>query len=574
MRPSVIRHERAKGRAWRGFARALWLFSALTLPMCSRSELQEGELTASDGAHSGAGGQSPATGGVVTAGGVAVSAGGATSGGRGASAGASGRLGVGGSITFGGSVALGGALSGAGRAGSGGAAGGFGGQSTGARSGSAGLGGVGAAAASAGAANAGFTGGGVAGFDAGAGAGGDAGASGAGPSVAPAAVGLALGAFHTCVYLADGALRCWGTEGYIGLGRVGTIGDDEAPATTLPVDIGGKVSAAAAGWYHTCVILESRNVRCFGPGLYGLLGYGNINSIGLSEAPATAGDVHVGGPVVQLAAGTMHTCAALEDGTVRCWGRNEDGQLGYPNLDSIGDDELPDAAGPVNVGGFVVQLAGGLGHTCALLDNGSVRCWGRGGSGRLGYGNENAIGDDETPAEAGDVDIGGKVTSIAAGAMHTCALLEGGTVRCWGVGFFGALGYGNLQNVGDGEVPADAGDVNVGGRVVEISAGDFATCARLESGAVRCWGAGDQGELGYGNTLAIGDDESPAAAGDVPVGAPVTHVDVGYLHVCVTLETGAVRCWGRGSTAALGYGNENSIGDDETPAYAGDVDFE
>src|SRR6185369_17045588 len=96
-------------------------------------------------------------------------------------------------------------------------------------------------------------------------------------------------------------------------------------------------------------------------------------------------------------------------------------------------------------------------------------------------------------------------------------------------------------------------------------------CALLEGGTVRCWGSGMQGELGHGNVENIGDDETPASAGDIDVGGIVTNVDAGFLHVCATLESGSARCWGRGSTGALGYGNLQDIGDDETPASAGDV---
>jgi alpha-tubulin suppressor-like RCC1 family protein len=99
----------------------------------------------------------------------------------------------------------------------------------------------------------------------------------------------------------------------------------------------------------------------------------------------------------------------------------------------------------------------------------------------------------------------------------------------------------------------------VGGPVVQIVASMFRTCALLDTGKVRCWGRGYGGGLGYGNVESIGDDETP------------TRVDVGFLHTCVTLDTGKVRCWGRAGTGALGYGNIHDIGDDEAPALAGDV---
>src|SRR5690606_21213234 len=160
------------------------------------------------------------------------------------------------------------------------------------------------------------------------------------------------------------------------------------------------------------------------------LGYGNTNNIGDDEHPATAGDVNLGGDVTQLAADSDHTCAVLKGGWVRCWGSNAFGRLGYGNTNDIGDDEAPASAGDVNVGGPVTQLVAGARHTCALLENGRVRCWGEGSGGSLGYGNTNTIGDDEHPATAGDVDVGGTVIQLAAGGWHTCALLENRRVRC------------------------------------------------------------------------------------------------------------------------------------------------
>jgi alpha-tubulin suppressor-like RCC1 family protein len=332
-----------------------------------------------------------------------------------------------------------------------------------------------------------------------------------------------------------------------------------------------RVTQVAAGSNHTCALLDTGAVRCWGYGANGRLGYGNTDTIGDDEAPAFAGDVDVGGTVTQLAAGVSHTCALLDAGAVRCWGDGDFGRLGYGNTDTIGDDETPASAGDVDVGGTVTQIAAGAFHTCALLDFGAVRCWGRGLSGQLGYGNTDTIGDDETPASAGNVIVGGTVTQIAAGGNYTCALLETGAVRCWGAGSFGPLGYGNVNSIGDDETPASAGSVIVGGTVAQVAAGDAHTCALLDTGAVRCWGFGANGRLGYGNTNSIGDDEIPASAGDIGVGGTVTHITTGGGHTCALRDTGAVRCWGLGTSGALGYGNTDNIGDDETPATAGDV---
>src|SRR6185295_19801259 len=114
--------------------------------------------------------------------------------------------------------------------------------------------------------------------------------------------------------------------------------------------------------------------------------------------------------------------------------------LGYANTTRIGDNEPPSAAGDLELGGAAVQLAAGARHTCALLDTGAVRCWGSAAQGRLGYANTTDIGDTEVPSAAGDVPLGGRVTQITAGDTHTCALIDG-HVRCWGEGSLGRLGH-------------------------------------------------------------------------------------------------------------------------------------
>ena len=350
-------------------------------------------------------------------------------------------------------------------------------------------------------------------------------------------------------------------------------GDADANAPTEGGNAPAKVADIAAGFAHTCVRLETNAVRCWGAGTYGQLGYANGNSIGDLATPASvgAGDVNVGGAVAELALGDDHTCARTASGGVRCWGRGEHGRLGYGNVNDIGLLAAPAAAGDVNVGGPALGLAAAWSHTCARMAGGAVRCWGFGRHGKLGYGNTRDIGDDETPASAGDVNVGGPVAQIAAGYAHTCALLRSGAVRCWGAGGSGQLGYGNAVTIGDDEAPASAGDVNVGGPVTQIVAGYVHTCALLSAGTVRCWGQGNTGQLGYGSVFPVGDDKTPAGVGDVSVGGRVVKLAAGYAHTCALLSTGAVRCWGFGASGQLGYGNTRSIGDDELPSSAGDV---
>jgi alpha-tubulin suppressor-like RCC1 family protein len=358
-------------------------------------------------------------------------------------------------------------------------------------------------------------------------------------------VDVALGVGHTCALLNTGDVQCWGshTNGELGYGPLGddNVGDDQNPKLAAPrptpIDLGGKAVQIAAGVSkRTCAVLDNGKVRCWGLAIDGELGYpvsepggGDVDPniiVGDNETPASVGDVDVGGNVVQISLGGQHTCALLDDGNVRCWGQGEAGALGYGSTEDYGDQETPAAAGNINMGGVrVLQIAAGGTHTCALLEGGTVRCWGRANEGQLGYGMTTFNGDQllgnepgETPAEIGDVNVGGTVVQITAGGQHTCALLDDGGVRCWGTAFRGVLGYSNLANIGDNETPADVGNVNIGEKAVRIVAGGFHTCALLETGNVRCWGFNDYGQLGYGNETMIGDTEAPVSAGDVLLG--------------------------------------------------------
>jgi cysteine-rich repeat protein len=383
---------------------------------------------------------------------------------------------------------------------------------------------------------------------------------------------LIAGSSYTCVLLEGGDVRCWGDnrDGQLGYGHTNHIGDDEEPSSVDTVDVGGRVVQLAAGGQHRCALLEGGDVRCWGANSHGQLGYGHRDTIGDDEVPSSVDTVDVGGRVVQLAAGGLHTCALLEGGDVRCWGDNWDSQLGYGHRDTIGDDEVPSSVDTVDVGGRVVQLAAGGEHTCALLEGGGVRCWGRNSDGQLGYGHMNAI---VAPSSAGDVNADGRVVQVVAGDMHTCALREDGQVRCWGNNDDGELGYGHWEDIGDNELPGRAGDVDVGGSSVQVAAGRRHTCALLEDGTIRCWGINQSGQLGQGHVYHIGDNELPGSVDVVDVGGHAVEIATGDYHTCALLEGGTLRCWGSNWAGQLGYGHTRLIGDTELPASVAPVSY-
>ncbi len=282
-----------------------------------------------------------------------------------------------------------------------------------------------------------------------------------------------------------------------------------------------------------------------------------------------------------LDVGAEHACAVLGDGSVRCWGHNTFGQLGYGNTSDVGDDEQPAAAGPVKLGAgrTARAVATGTDHTCALLDDGTVRCWGRNNVGQLGQGNTTDIGDDETPDSVPPVQLGAgrKAVAITAGNQISCALLDDRTVRCWGADTSGQLGTnGPATNIGDDETPAQAPVVGLDLPALAISASSSNhVCALLEGGRVGCWGEGSFGALGYGNNQTVGDDEDPQDAGYVNVGAGRTAkaISTGAYDSCAILDDDSLRCWGYGQYGRLGLGNQSSVGMSDVPGSAPVLNF-
>jgi alpha-tubulin suppressor-like RCC1 family protein len=280
------------------------------------------------------------------------------------------------------------------------------------------------------------------------------------------------------------------------------------------------------------------------------------------------GYVTLGGVATRIAAGGDHTCAILQGGALRCWGRNDAGQLGRGNTANIGDNETVFSAGNVDLGaGVTVQdLALGGFHTCALLTTGAVRCWGRNEVGQLGYGNTATLGDNEPINNLPNVSLTGTVRKLVAGNTYTCALTFAGTLRCWGNGFYGQLGqnfpgwngihtaFGN-PNWGDSanELPSTLpSDINTGAQVTDMAAGDFHICALSTDGALKCWGLGENGQLGYGNLNSLG---IPAAGGVNLDGVTAYRISAGANHTCALRSNGTARCWGQGADGRLGRGS-------------------
>ncbi|MCY1004596.1 hypothetical protein OV079_03220 [Nannocystis pusilla] len=245
-------------------------------------------------------------------------------------------------------------------------------------------------------------------------------------------------------------------------------------------------------------------MRCWGGNAWGQLGRGDTRDVGDEPGALPVASLALAGPAEQIGAGHGHVCAILGGGQLRCWGWNLLGQLGNGSTEALGDeaDELPP---PTVALAGVVEVVAGVSHTCARVEAGTVHCWGSSSRGELGYGDAlrrgDAPGDLPTPAVA----LGGAAVQLAAGGHHTCALLADASLRCWGANDAGQLGQARTGDVGDepGEMPPPP--IAVDG-VVQVVAGANHTCTRHEDGAVRCWGAGAAGQLGDGKTADVGVD--------------------------------------------------------------------
>lgn len=382
-------------------------------------------------------------------------------------------------------------------------------------------------------------------------------------------VQVAAGGRQTCARFSDGNVRCWG-HGQYGVLGYASVSDVRVPSSApSDVSLGGTATQIVTGYYHTCALLSGGGVRCWGRNDVGQLGYPGHGDVGDDESPASMPLVNVGGTVTALAAGTKHTCARLSTGAVKCWGQGLFGALGYGNTANVGDDESPASVSSVPVGASVTSIAAGGFHTCARLSSGTTRCWGANGFGQLGYGQVSGtwaqIGDNETPASVGDVPLGGSASTYALNDSNTCALFSGGSVKCWGAGS-AYLGYGTTVNLGDDETVASLPSLALGAATAEVVSGASHHCVRMTTGSVRCWGYISGGGLGYASTSPI---SSASAAGNVSLGGSAVQLSAGYGHVCALLSSGGLRCWG--AEGALGYAAAGAVGDDETPASMGDI---
>ncbi len=355
-------------------------------------------------------------------------------------------------------------------------------------------------------------------------------------------VALSGGGRHTCA-LTDGAsVLCWG------LNADGQLGDGTNDSSSLLVDVVGLdegVSEVSAGLTHTCAVTTTGTARCWGEN-GGRLGDGGeeprstpVDVCGVAACSTSLSNV------ASIAAGGLHSCAVLNDGAVLCWGNNEDGQLGNGTTE--------DSLTPVAVSGLtdVSSVSLGTSSSCALTSGGAVFCWGSNVEGQIG--DDRACGRRcPLPQQVSGFESG--VAQVDSGGLHACALTDAGAVFCWGFNFDGQVGDGTEDNIRI--VPTQVMGLEGGYKTISVG-GRFRghACATGQVSNMVCWGDNDSGQVGDGMT----DDRlTPVPVGGWPESMGLV-MGAGDAHMCV-IATSVIRngqdilCWGANDAGQLGDG--------------------
>jgi alpha-tubulin suppressor-like RCC1 family protein len=324
----------------------------------------------------------------------------------------------------------------------------------------------------------------------------------------------------------------------------------------------GVTQLGNSGVWHDCITNSSGEVKCWGRNHCGQLGYFTADHATQQKSTnATLISTPLAGTPKMVRGGNAHTCVLLTNGTVQCWGRNVEGQLGVGAFGTNTNPAFPqctgtaqtvkDAAGTGTLSGVVLLASGGHSN-CAVLSNGTVQCWGQNIWGQLGngaspLGNSQSANNRNLPVAVQG--LSGNVIEVKIGSQAACARLTSGAVQCWGRNHYGQLGNNSIN-------PSSTA-VSVGGlgSVAEIGVGGEFACARRTNGSVACWGANYAGQLGLGTN----DNNMPHNATTVPAATGATNISLGWYHACIVRGTGQTMCWGMNDFGQLGFGSTSSF---------------
>ncbi len=241
----------------------------------------------------------------------------------------------------------------------------------------------------------------------------------------------------------------------------------------------------------------------------------------------------------QISVGRFHACGVTLAGGVQCWGQGDKGQNGSTGLNYTLPTNVSFLSG-------VTKVATGDLHTCALLDNGDVKCFGKGTTYQLGNGGTNDVMGSAVKVEG----LGGPATDVVAGFGNTCAILEGGVLKCWGYNANAQLGIGNTT------VQPTPVEVLAGTPVQSVALSSVTSCAVTQSGAAKCWGSNVNGNVGTGTTNPSSYQLPQPVSG---LSSGVKKISLATSSSCALMIAGNVKCWGSGVSGQLGNGVNTGV---------------
>ncbi|MGY8670817.1 MAG: RCC1 domain-containing protein, partial [Candidatus Poseidoniales archaeon] len=297
---------------------------------------------------------------------------------------------------------------------------------------------------------------------------------------------ISTGDLHTCALDSDSELLCWGSRAQYRLGDNSASGTQNYPYkyTGDSEVYDKKLAMVSSGGEHTCAIRADATTWCWGLGNYGQTGDGSINMGTQPKQVQFPNNLSA----TSLSLGYSSTCAIVDTDEIYCWGRNHAGQLGIGNT--------TDQSLPIKVllpsGRTALAIESGDYHTCAILDDYSVKCWGQNTNGQIGDGTTD---DRSSPASVILSGVNNPI-QLSAGQSSTCAVFDNGRIKCWGLNSNGELGTGNQNQQNS---PQDLNSISHL-HASHVTVGNAFACATFHDGAPRCWGSGGSGKLGTGTT--------------------------------------------------------------------------
>jgi alpha-tubulin suppressor-like RCC1 family protein len=320
------------------------------------------------------------------------------------------------------------------------------------------------------------------------------------------AVQVAAGDRHTCALLDNGEMWCWGYNGNL---ELGSAGGSQPDPVKVPLGSGITASRIFVGGRVSCALTSDTRLTCWGQNHKGQIGNGTVQASG-GVAPAAVSNIPTSFAPAHVDPGGRHVCAAATGGAVWCWGDDDRNQLGTA-ADGAAAVNVP---GPADSVTAARTVATGLEYSCAVLTDDTVSCWGRNHLAQLGRGSVTPA----VTAAPGAVSIGVPVSKVAAGKAFACALTTAGAVWCWGENTASQIG----DAIAGSPRLAPAQVSNLGGAAVDLVAGGAHACAVLSGGTVRCWGDNSAGQLGMGGADYTARDAPATVASLTVTPAPTT----------------------------------------------------